>query len=284
MVDGQPSADSCATGSARNAFQLKWRSMTETDSYAKYPSLRDRVVLITGGGSGIGASLVEHFAKQGSQVAFFDLAVEASEALVRELSQSGEHAPLFLRCDVTDIPALQAAIADVSARLGAPQVLVNNAANDDRHHWEEVTPAYWDDRMAVNLRHQFFAAQAVAAGMKAAGGGSIINLSSIAWMIPSTELTVYVTAKAAIVGMTRSLAHDLGAANIRVNCVLPGAVLTERQRRLWMPPEKIAEVMKKQCLKRELMPADVARLILFLASDDSSAITNQNHIIDGGWI
>ena len=258
--------------------------MTETDSYAKYPSLRDRVVLITGGGSGIGASLVEHFAKQGSQVAFFDLAVEASEALVRELSQSVEHAPLFLRCDVTDIPALQAAIADVRARLGAPQVLVNNAANDDRHHWEEVTPAYWDDRMAVNLRHQFFAAQAVAAGMKAAGGGSIINLSSIAWMIPSTELTVYVTAKAAIAGMTRSLAHDLGAANIRVNCVLPGAVLTERQRRLWMPPEKIVEVMKKQSLKRELAPADVARLILFLASDDSSAITNQNHIIDGGWI
>lgn len=258
--------------------------MSDKDGYAKYPSLRDRVVLVTGGGSGIGASLVEHFARQGSQVAFLDLDVEASTALVDELSGKCQHAPVFLRCDLTDIASLEGAIAEITQRLGPPRVLVNNAANDNRHHWDEVTPAYWDDRMNVNLRHQFFAAQAVAAGMKAAGGGSIINLSSIAWMIPSPELTVYVTAKAAIVGMTRSLAHDLGEANIRVNCVLPGAILTERQRRMWMPPEKIAEVMAKQALKRELLPADVSRLVLFLAADDSSAITNQNHVVDGGWI
>lgn len=258
--------------------------MTEMDGYAKYPSLRDRVVLVTGGGSGIGASLVEHFALQGSRVAFLDRDVEASEALVAELSGQCPHAPMFLRCDLTDVASLQGAIAEITRLLGPPRVLVNNAANDNRHHWGEVTPAYWDDCMAVNLRHQFFAVQAVAAGMKAAGGGSIINLSSIAWMIPSPEMTVYVTAKAAIVGLTRTLAHDLGAANIRVNCVLPGAILTERQRRMWMPPEKIAEVVGKQALKRELLPADVSRLVLFLAADDSSAITNQNHIVDGGWI
>jgi NAD(P)-dependent dehydrogenase (short-subunit alcohol dehydrogenase family) len=258
--------------------------MAESSRYATYPSLRDRVVVITGGGSGIGASLVEHFSHQGARVAFLDLAVEPSEQLVAQLSRECPHPPVFLPCDLTDIPALQAAIADITRRLGPPQVLVNNAASDDRHQWQEITPEYWDQRMNVNLRHQFFAAQAVASGMREAGGGSIINLSSIAWMIPTPELTAYVTAKSAIVGLTRSLAHDLGPWNIRVNCVLPGAILTERQRQLWMPPEKIAEVLEKQSIRRELVPDDVARLVLFLASDDSSAISNQNHIIDGGWI
>ena len=252
--------------------------------FATYPSLRDRVVLITGGGSGIGESFVEHFALQGSRVALFDLAEEPSRALVARLTPTCKHPPLFLLCDLTDIPALQGAIAHIAATLGPPQVLVNNAGSDDRHDFATVTPDYWDERIAVNLRHQFFAAQAVAPGMKTLGGGSIINMSSIAWMIPTPQVPVYATAKAAILGMTKSLAHELGPANIRVNAVLPGAILTERQRRLWMSPEYQAEVLKLQCIKRNLFPDDVARLVLFLAADDSEAITNQSHIVDGGWI
>jgi NAD(P)-dependent dehydrogenase (short-subunit alcohol dehydrogenase family) len=253
-------------------------------SFASYPSLRDRVVLVTGGGSGIGAAIVEEFAMQGSQVAFFDIAIECSNELVTNLAGRCPHPPLFVDCDLTDIPAMQAAVVKIASQLGPPRVLVNNAGSDDRHRFEGITPSYWDERMNLNLRHQFFAAQAVASGMRDAGGGSIINMSSIAWMIPSPDLSVYTTAKAAIVGMTRSLAHQLGADNIRVNCVLPGAILTERQRRLWMSPEYEAEIAIRQCLKRNVMPHDVARLILFLASDDSSTITNQNHIIDAGWI
>ena len=252
--------------------------------FATYPSLIDRVVLITGGGSGIGASLVEHFAAQGANVAFLDFAEDPSHELVETLAPQSAHRPLFLPCDLTDIPALQSAIAQVAQTLGPIQVLVNNAGSDDRHHFVEVTPEYWDQRIAVNLRHQFFAAQAVAPGIKALGGGSIINLSSIAWMIPTPDVSVYNIAKAGIVGMTRSLAHELGPANIRVNAVLPGAILTERQRRLWMSPEYQSEVLKLQCIKRNLFPDDVSRLILFLAADDSEAITNQSHTIDGGWI
>jgi NAD(P)-dependent dehydrogenase (short-subunit alcohol dehydrogenase family) len=254
------------------------------DQYATYPSLVDRPVFITGGGSGIGASLVEHFALQGAKVAFVDIAEESSRALVEELKGRSAHPPLFIPCDLTDIAALRASIALASSRCGAPRVLVNNAGSDDRHEFADVTPEYWDQRIAVNLKHQFFAAQAVAPAMKAAGGGSIVNLSSIAWMIPAARLSVYTTAKAAIVGMTRSLAHELGEAKIRVNCVLPGAILTERQRRLWMSPEYEEQVLRLQCIKRHILPADVARLILFLAADDSAAITNQSHIVDGGWI
>ncbi len=252
--------------------------------FATYPSLRDRVVLITGGASGIGASAVEHFALQGSRVAFLDLAIEPALALVAQLTPRCLHPPLFLACDLTDIAALQQAVADVSARLGSPQVLVNNAGSDDRHRFADITPAYWDDRMAVNLRHQFFAAQAVAPGMIAAGGGSILNMSSISWIIPGEDVIAYNTTKAGIVGMTRSLARELGASNIRVNCILPGAILTERQRRLWNTPEYTALILARQSLKRNLMPEEVARLLLFLAADDSAAITNQSYIIDGGWI
>jgi NAD(P)-dependent dehydrogenase (short-subunit alcohol dehydrogenase family) len=179
---------------------------------------------------------------------------------------------------------LRATFLEIEASLGPIHVLVNNAANDDRHRTAEVTPEYWDNRMAVNLRHHFFAIQAVADGMRAAGGGSIINMGSIAWMIPSTGLPVYVTAKAAIVGLTRTMAHELGESNIRVNCVLPGAVLTERQRKLWWTPEYEKEIMGRQALKRNVMPEDVARLVLFLASDDSASITNQSYIIDAGWV
>jgi NAD(P)-dependent dehydrogenase (short-subunit alcohol dehydrogenase family) len=253
--------------------------------YAKYPSLEGRSVLITGGGSGIGAAMVEQFATQGAKVAFLDVVEQASRDLVEDLAARCTHPPLFQLCDLTDIGALREAVANVTRANGPPQVLVNNAGSDDRHSFSEVTPEYWDQRIAVNLKHQFFAAQAVAAEMKAAGkGGSIVNMSSIAWMIPSSNLSVYTTAKAAIVGMTRSLAHDLGDAGIRVNCVLPGAILTERQRRMWMSPEYEREVLSRQCLKRHILPEEVARLVLFLAADDSESMTNQNYIIDGGWI
>jgi NAD(P)-dependent dehydrogenase (short-subunit alcohol dehydrogenase family) len=257
--------------------------MTQTDCFASYPSLRDRVALITGGGSGIGASMVEHFALQGAKVAFLDRAVECSGELVNSLSPRCSYPPLFVPCDLTDIAALRSAVAEVEARLGAVRALVNNAANDDRHQFADVTPEYWDERMAVNLRHHFFAIQAAVPRMAEAGGGSIVNMSSIAWMIPSTGLPAYATAKAAIVGLTRTMAHELGPSNIRVNCVLPGAILTERQRRLWFTPEYTAEILAAQALKRILTPEDVARLVLFLAADDSAAITNQSYIVDGGW-
>ena len=258
--------------------------MNETDCFASYPSLRERVVLVTGGGSGIGSSIVEHFALQGARVAFLDIAAEESERLVRSLAPRCAYAPTFVHCDLTDITALRSAVATVETRLGAVGVLVNNAANDDRHRYEEVTPEYWDRCMAVNLRHHFFAIQAVVPRMAEAGGGSIINMSSIAWMIPSIGQPGYVTAKAAIVGLTRTMAHELAPVNIRVNSVLPGAIVTERQQRLWLTPEYTAEILARQALKRSLAPADVARLVLFLASTDSQAITNQSFIVDGGWV
>jgi NAD(P)-dependent dehydrogenase (short-subunit alcohol dehydrogenase family) len=258
--------------------------MLPNDEFARYPSLSDAVVLVTGGASGIGASMVEQFARQNARTALFDMDVESAAKLIGGLTARVSYPPLFVRCDLTDIAALRTAVAKVEVHLGSVRVLVNNAASDDRHNVFDVTPEYWDERMAVNLRHQFFASQAVAPGMKQAGGGSIINMSSIAWMIPSTGLPAYVTAKAGIVGLTRTLSRELGPANIRVNCVSPGAIMTERQRRLWMTPQYLAEVMQRQSLKRELMPQDVARLVLFLASDDSSAVTGQNFVIDGGWV
>ncbi len=248
--------------------------------FASYPSLQNRTVLITGGASGIGAFVVSHFAAQGSRVAFLDIAGEPARALQTQLAQP----TLFLPCDLTDIEALQSAIAEAAAQLGPIGVLINNAGSDTRHRFDEVTPAFFDERLAVNLRHQFFAAQAVAPGMKALGRGSIINMSSISWMIPGENVSVYNIAKAGIVGLTRSLARELGPANIRVNTVLPGAILTERQQRLWMSPAYEAEILTRQCLKRTLFPEEVARLVLFLAADDSAAMTNQSYIIDGGWI
>lgn len=257
--------------------------MTE-ERFAHYPSLDGRVVLITGGGSGIGASIVEHFVQQGAKTAFLDLAEEASKELVNRVAKSAKHSPLFIPCDLTDIPALRAAIQKIEASLGPIEVLVNNAANDERHESEETTPEYWDRMIAVNLRHHFFALQAVAPGMKARGKGSIINMSSISWLIPSTGLPAYVTAKAGIMGLTRTMSRELGPAGIRVNCVLPGAILTEKQHRLVWTPEYTETIMGSQSIKRTLMPEDVSRLILFLAADDSSAITGQSHIVDGGWV
>lgn len=258
--------------------------MTDTDRFATYPSLRERVVLITGGGSGIGASMVEHFALQGAKVAFFDIADDDSERLVRSLAPRCAFAPAFVHCDMTDIAALRSAVASVEEQLGTVRVLVNNAANDDRHSIADVTPEYWDRCMAVNLRHHFFGIQAVAPRMAEAGGGSIVNMSSICWIVPSTGFPGYATAKAAIVGMTRTMAHELAPVNIRVNAVLPGAIATERQKRLWYTPEYTAAILASQALKRSLVPEDVARLVLFLAADDSQAITNQSFIVDGGWV
>jgi len=253
-------------------------------TFASYPSLADRAVVITGGGSGIGSSLVEEFALQGAKVAFLDIAEQPSQELVKDLTARCSHAPLFIHCDLTDTAALASAIEEASKACGAPRVLVNNAGSDDRHEFAQVSPEYWDQRIAVNLKHQFFASQAVAPLMKQAGGGSIVNMSSIAWMIPTPRLSVYETCKAGIVGMTRALAHELGEAGIRVNAVLPGAVLTDRQRRLWLSDEYEREILSNQCIKRHILPSDVARLVLFLAADDSAAMTNQNYIVDGGWI
>lgn len=258
--------------------------MSVQPCFAAYPSLRDQVVLVTGGASGIGASLVEHFALQGSHVVFLDIDRKSAGELIDGLSLRCAHPPIFLNCDLEDIPALRAAIAGIEARLGVIRVLVNNAGNDARHALEEVTPDDWDRCLAVNLRHQFFATQAVVPGMKKARHGSIINLSSISWIIPSTGLPVYVTAKAAIVGLTRTLAHELGPHNIRVNCVLPGAILTERQEKLWFTDAYRAEILRNQALKRMILPEEVARLVLFLAADDSAAITSQSYVIDGGWV
>src|SRR6185437_13541282 len=258
--------------------------MAAMEKRGHYPSLENAVVVITGGGSGIGAAMVEQFAMQGSRVAFLDIAGESASALIKKISPAVSCQPDFFKCDLTNIADLRSAISKVQAQFGTIKVLVNNAASDDRHTFSEVTPEYWDERMKVNLRHHFFAIQAVVPSMTKAGGGSIVNMSSISWMIPSTGLPAYITAKAGIVGLTRTMSRELGSANIRVNCVSPGAIMTERQRRLWMTPDYLAEIMRCQSLKRELIPEDVAKLVIFLASEDSSAITGQNFVIDGGWV
>lgn len=252
--------------------------------FAHYPSLRGRAVLVTGGATGIGESIVNHFARQGARVAFLDVQDEPAQRLVDALKAEVESAPMYFRCDLTDVGALQETARRAISSLGTVDVLVNNAANDERHKIEEVTEEYWDRSMATNLRPQFFMIQAVLPMMRAAGRGSIINMSSISWMIPSTGVPLYIAAKAAIVGMTRTMAHELGPANIRVNAVLPGAIVTEKQKKLWYTPEYKAEIMASQALKRDILPDDVARLVLFLAADDSSAITNQSYVIDGGWV
>ena len=252
--------------------------------YASYPSLEGRVVFVTGGGSGIGASIVEHLCAQRARVAFVDIARAESEALVQRLGERGQPVPSFIPCDVRDVPALRAAIAEARARLGPIRVLVNNAARDDRHAIDAVTPEYWDERFAVNLRHQFFAAQAVAPDMAAAGGGSIFNFGSTSWMIGQGGMPAYLSAKAAVAGLTRALARDLGPMGIRVNAIVPGWIMTERQVRLWLTPEGEQELLRRQCLKRKLVPEDVARVVLFFAADDSGACTNQSYVVDGGWV
>jgi NAD(P)-dependent dehydrogenase (short-subunit alcohol dehydrogenase family) len=245
-------------------------------SFASYPSLKDRSVFISGGGSGIGASIVEHFAAQGSKVAFVDVDESASKAL------AGKTGALFVKCDIRDVKAYQATIGDVAAKHGPITALVNNAARDDRHELEDVTPEFWDERIAVNLRHAYFAVQAVAPGMKKAGGGAIVNFSSVSYHTMTPSLSVYQAAKAAVIGMTRGLARDLGVDKIRLNAITPGWIMTQRQIDLWLTPEAEADLMKAQCLKEKVYPPDIARMALFLASDDSRLITAQNFVVDGG--
>jgi NAD(P)-dependent dehydrogenase (short-subunit alcohol dehydrogenase family) len=254
------------------------------NDFARYPSLEGRVVFITGGGSGIGASLVEHFSAQGSSVAFVDIKGKESLALAAGIEEAGGPKPLFIPCDLLDIEALRLAIAQTADALGPIRVLVNNAAEDTRHDVGEVTVEYWDGRMAVNLRHQFFAAQAVAGQMKAAGGGSIINFGSISWMFGQGGMPGYTTAKAAVLGLTRGLARDFGPDDIRVNTVSPGWVMTERQIDMWLDEAAEKMIGERQCLKDKLSPPDVARMVLFLAADDGRMCTAQNFIVDAGWV
>ena len=251
---------------------------------AKYGSLQGKRVFITGGGSGIGESLVAEFAAQGALVAFVDIAVEASEALCRRLAEAGLTAPLFRHCDITDIASLQAVMAELAGELGDFDILVNNAANDQRHQAQDVTLEYWNERIAINQRPMFFTCQAVFEGMKRQGGGSIINVSSISWHMKSGGYPVYATTKAAVVGLTRGLARDYGAHNIRVNTVTPGWVMTQRQIDLWVDDAAEVEIKKSQCLPSKLMPQDIAAMVLFLASDDGAMCSSQEFIVDAGWV
>lgn len=250
---------------------------------ATYPSLKGKTVIVSGGGSGIGESIVTHFAEQGAKVGFLDIADEPSKALEAQLTDAG-HTVRFAKCDITDTPVLQSTIRDLVGELGPVGVLVNNAAHDQRHAFEEITPDYFDDRIAVNIKHQLFAAQAVAEDMKQLGGGSIINMGSTSWMIGQGGMACYTAAKSAVLGLTRSLARDLGEHNIRVNSIAPGWIMTQRQIDLWLTDEAEKELMQRQCLKRKLYPADIARTVLFFASDEAGACTNQSYIVDGGWV
>jgi len=256
----------------------------EIDKPAVYPSLRDRVVFVTGGGSGIGKSLVEHFCAQGARVTFVDVAEDASRWAVDGIAARGHPAPTFIKCDLRDIEQLRAAVDRTREQEGPIRVLVNNAGNDDRHRTDDVTVDYWDERMQVNLRHQFFATQAVRPQMREAGGGSIVNFGSITWLVGDGDCPAYVTAKAAVTGLTRALARELGPEKIRVNCLLPGWVMTERQIKLWLTPEGEKQIDERQCLQDRLYPADIARMVLFLAADDSRMCSSQNFIVDGGWV
>lgn len=250
---------------------------------ATYSDLRDRPVLITGGASGIGEAIVKHFAVQGSRVGFLDILDEPGETLARRLREQG-HTVHYQHADLTDIAALRSGVAALRDMLGPFTVLINNAAHDERHKTEDVTPEYWDGRIDVNLKHAFFAAQAVLPDMKLAGGGSIVNFSSVSWMIGQGGMAAYTASKSGIIGLTRSLARDFGPDNIRVNAIAPGWIMTERQKTFWVTEEGRKEIMQRQCLKRELVPDDIARVVLFFASEESSACTNQHYVVDGGWV
>jgi NAD(P)-dependent dehydrogenase (short-subunit alcohol dehydrogenase family) len=252
-------------------------------SFATYPSLKSAVVFITGGASGIGEEIVKAFAAQGSRTGFVDLDAERGRALADELGRQGAEVR-FEACDLRDIDQLKHAFAALEAALGPATVLVNNAARDDRHGWEEVTPDYYDERIAANLRHMFFAIQAVAPGMIAAGKGSIINFGSNSWWQATGGMPVYTTAKAAVHGMTRSFARDLGPHRIRVNTVVPGWVMTERQKTLWVTPDKLERHRARQCLPDLIEPAYLARMVLFLASDDAAMCTANNYMVEAGSI
>ncbi|HZV85701.1 MAG TPA: SDR family oxidoreductase [Brevundimonas sp.] len=249
---------------------------------ALYPDLSGKVVIVTGGAGGIGESIGRSFLRQGCRVAVLDLDAERGEALQAELGDDGLF--LFVECDLTDTPALKAAIAQVRERLGPIDILINNAANDQRHDTLEVTEDYWDGRIAVNLRHQFFAAQSVLPDMMERQAGVILNLGSNSWMIGQGGMVAYTACKSAVLGLTRSLARDFGPHGVRVNAVAPGWIMTERQLELWVTPETEKEIYDRQCLKRKLVPADIANFVVFMASEDAGACTNQHYVVDGGWV
>jgi D-xylose 1-dehydrogenase len=254
-----------------------------TPSGAVYPSLKGKTIVVTGGGSGIGEAIVRRYAEQGARVGFLDFAREPSLALEAELKKAGA-AVQFAFVDLRDIAALRAAIDSIRGAFGPINVLINNAARDDRHKTEDVTPEYFDERIAMNLKHQFFASQAVLPDMKAAKEGSIIIMGSISWMVGQGGMPIYTASKSAVLGLTRSLARDYGEYGIRVNAIAPGWIMTQRQIDLWLTPEAEADLMTKQALKRKLYPDDVAKLAVFLGADESSAMTNQHYVVDGGWV
>ena len=248
---------------------------------ASYPSLKDKVVLITGGASGIGESIVENFLQQGSKVAFLDKEKELGNQLVKKLHEYN-HQAVFKECDLVDIVEMQKKIKEIQIEVGPISILVNNAANDERHNIDDVTPEFWDNRMHINLRHYFFTAQSTYKDMRKLGSGSIINIGSYSWMLAQGGMPGYTTAKSAIMGLTRTLAKDLGVHNIRVNCVVPGWIMTERQKKLWLTPEIEKDTLDRQCIKRLLHPNDISKTVLFFASDQSSGISAQNYVVDGG--
>jgi NAD(P)-dependent dehydrogenase (short-subunit alcohol dehydrogenase family) len=250
---------------------------------AIYPDLKGASVLVTGGASGIGESIVAHFASQMSKVAFIDIKPDEGRRVAEELSGDRQRVH-FEQCDLTDIPALRAAIDNIRGKIGPIKILVNNAADDERHASEAVTPDYFDQRIAVNLKHQFFAAQAVVDDMKSLGGGSIVNFGSTSWMIGLGGMVVYTAAKSGVIGLTRSLARDYGPFNIRVNAIAPGWIMTRRQIERWLTPEGEQAIMTNQCLKRKLQPEDIARFTVFLASEEAAACTAQHYVVDGGWV
>jgi NAD(P)-dependent dehydrogenase (short-subunit alcohol dehydrogenase family) len=252
-------------------------------AYAAYPSLADRTVLITGGATGIGAAFVTAFARQGARVAFLDIDANGARELLDKLDGT-RHAPEFVHCDVTDLEALATAIATARAQTGPISVLVNNAANDVRHQFETTTASEFEHNIAVNLRHQYFATQAVVDDMRQLGGGSIVCLGSTGWMIKNDGYPMYAMAKAAVHGLINGLARRLGRDRIRINCLVPGWVITEKQEKLWLDPEGEAEIRRRQCLPGHLQSDDLARAALFLASDDSGMCTGQSFIVDGGWV
>jgi D-xylose 1-dehydrogenase len=251
---------------------------------AIYEDLKNKRVFVTGGGSGIGASIVEHFCEQGSEVYFIDINEKASNKLVLECKNKNFSVPTFIKCDLLNIKDLQNTISKIIDNNGVIDVLVNNAANDERHSIDEVTEEFWNERMNINLRHYFFTVQSVKKAMIANKGGSIINIGSVSWMIGQGGMAAYTAAKSGVVGLTRSFARDLGEFDIRVNSVVPGWVMTERQIEKWLTPESETDMLKKQCLKHKLMPSDIAKTVLFFGSDASSGCTNQDYVVDKGWL
>ena len=251
---------------------------------AIYPSLKNKIVLITGGASGIGESIVEHFVMQKSTVVFLDIEEKLAENLINKIYKKYSYKPIYVKCDLKNTTQLKEKINEVSSHIGKISILVNNAANDERHKIEDVTEEFWNDRMNINLRHYFFTVQSVREAMIKNNGGVIVNIGSASWMIGQGGMAAYTAAKSGVVGLTRSFARDLGEYNIRVNSVVPGWTITQRQLEKWLTPESEADMMKKQCIKKRLMPSDISKAVLFFSSDQSSGCTNQSYVVDNGWL